>query len=492
MKLLVSNILLVLAAVSACYLVFAIFRNGEWLIALSVLMVSAAAIFTYGHPRAYTWRYLFPGLFGFSAFVILPLVYTVYIAFTNYSGANLLSREQVRHFFEEETVLTSKSMYNFEVFGAPGSGTIYLYPADADQGYTARWQGDATQLTARPGHPPSGAPWPIKRVWKSRIQLAALEVRIPDGKVYRMIKLRQFGARTNLWIPHGDAFTNRITGEKVKPDDATGFYRNRRGESVGPGYTVLVGLKNFIRVMTDPGLKGPFLKIFAWNLSFAFLSVLLTFGLGMFLAVLLEWESLAGRKIYRTLLILPYAVPAFLSIMIFKGLFNPNFGDINDLLQNLIGIRPEWTTNPWLARTMIIIVNTWLGFPYMMILCTGVLQSIPKNLYEASAVDGAGALTNFFRITMPLVLKPLRPLLIASFAFNFNNFSVIYLLTKGNPDMVGASTIAGQTDILVSYTYRIAFNDAAADFGLASAIGTLLFLLVGGLSWLNLKMSRST
>jgi maltose/maltodextrin transport system permease protein len=170
-----------------------------------------------------------------------------------------------------------------------------------------------------------------------------------------------------------------------------------------------------------------------------------------------QWEALRGRSVYRVLLILPYAVPAFISILIFNGLFNQSFGEINMVLNALFGLKPAWFSDPIMARVMVIAVNTWLGFPYMMILCMGLLKSIPEDLYEASAIDGAGPLYNFTKITLPLMIKPLTPLLIASFAFNFNNFVMIYLLTGGGPNMIGTTEPAGYTDLLVSYTYRIAF-----------------------------------
>ena len=171
-------------------------------------------------------------------------------------------------------------------------------------------------------------------------------------------------------------------------------------------------------------------------------------------------------------------------------LFNEGFGEINLILQSLFGIAPHWFTNPWLARTMILAVNTWLGYPYMMIIASGMLQTIPDDVYEATAIDGAGPCTNFFRITLPQIFPPLFPLLIASFAFNFNNFSLIYLLTGGKPDIVGSATVAGTTDLLVSYTFRMAFKDSATRFGFASAVATLLFLVVAVLAWLQLKTAK--
>lgn len=162
------------------------------------------------------------------------------------------------------------------------------------------------------------------------------------------------------------------------------------------------------------------------------------------------------------------------------------------ILDGLFGIRPQWFSDPLLAKSMILIVNTWLGYPYIMLLCMGLLKSIPSDLYEASAIAGVGPWKNFSRITAPLIVKPLTPLLIASFAFNFNNFLLIYLLTSGRPDFLDTKVPAGTTDILVSYTYRIAFEDSGQDFGLASAISCVIFAMVAIMSVIQLRMTKAT
>jgi maltose/maltodextrin transport system permease protein len=219
--------------------------------------------------------------------------------------------------------------------------------------------------------------------------------------------------------------------------------------------------------------------------------VLFATALGMSLAVLLEWEGLKHRTLYRTLLFLPYAVPGFISILVWKGLFNQNFGEINAILDAVFGVRPAWFAEPLLAKMMILIVNTWLGYPYIMILCAGLIKAIPSDLYEASALAGASPWTNFWKITAPLIARPLTPLLISAFAFNFNNFVLISLLTDGRPDFLNTKLPAGTTDILVSYTYRIAFTDSGQNFGLAAAISTLIFLLVAVMALVQLRFTNS-
>jgi maltose/maltodextrin transport system permease protein len=126
-----------------------------------------------------------------------------------------------------------------------------------------------------------------------------------------------------------------------------------------------------------------------------------------------------------------------------------------------------------------------------MVLCTGLIKSIPADLYEASAIAGAGPLTNFFKITLPLIIKPLAPLLVGVFAFNFNNFVLIALLTDGRPDFLNTKVPAGTNDILVSYTYRIAFKDSGSDFGLAAAISTVVFFMVAIMALTHLRLMRA-
>ena len=281
-----------------------------------------------------------------------------------------------------------------------------------------------------------------------------------------------------------------MTGVVYRPDDQEGFYKSAQGERLQPGYRVNVGWAHYRQIFSDEKFREPFLSVFVWTVVFSALTVLGAGALGMGLAVLLNWEELAGRGIYRVVLFLPYAVPGFISILIFKGLFNQNLGEINFILHGLFGLRPAWFSDPMWAKVMLLIVNVWLGFPYMMVLCSGLIKSIPADLYGASAVVGAGPWTNFWRITLPLILKPLTPLLISAFAFNFNNFVLISLLTDGRPDYLNTKLPAGTTDILVSYTYRIAFTDSGQNFGLAAAISTLIFVVVALMALVQLRLTQ--
>ena len=350
-----------------------------------------------------------------------------------------------------------------------------------------------TKLTALPaGEEAKGKPLGMAEINRGKLltPLRGRNFALPDETPVALEGLTKFTSRQRLWTPNPDgSLTNKKDGTVIRPDFEQGFFVNDKGEKVGVGFRTFTGFGNYTRIFTDSRIRGPFFKIFLWTFAFSAISVFLTFALGMLLAVLLEQPDLKFRRTYRTLFILPYAVPGVLSILILKGLFNQEFGAVNEMLRGIFGFAPEWETDPWGARAMILLVNLWLGYPYMMLICTGMLQSIPSGIYEASAIDGSNARVDFFQLTLPLVLPAMIPIIISSFAFNFNNFNLIYLLTAGGPQMVGGN--AGETDLLVTYTFNIAFKDSGTNFGLASAIATLLFILVGFLSWINLRLTAS-
>ncbi len=289
---------------------------------------------------------------------------------------------------------------------------------------------------------------------------------------------------------------NTVTNRPLVEQDGTFYDFKENGEKIAVGgYISYVGTFNFRRIFQDATIAGPFAKIFAWNFTYAALSVLLTFSIGLILALVLNDPSLKGRAIYRSIYIIPWAIPAFISVLIWKtGFFNETYGIINRfLVSGLFGTEPlKWFNDPFLAKVAVLIVNTWLGFPYMMVISLGALQSIPEDYYEAASIDGATRWQRFWKITFPLLMTTLAPLLVGSFAFNFNNFVNIYLLTGGGPSIPGATTPAGATDILISYTYKLAFEAGRGqDFGFASAISILIFFIVAGISFVNFKLSSS-
>jgi ABC-type sugar transport system permease subunit len=198
------------------------------------------------------------------------------------------------------------------------------------------------------------------------------------------------------------------------------------------------------------------------------------------------------KKLIRSLLLIPYTIPGLISIIMWRGMLNSEFGVVNRFLESWFGWAPRWTTEAIWAQAAILLVNLWLGYPYFMLVTSGALQSIPSDIYEAAMIDGATGWQAFRRITLPLLLVAVGPLLIASYVFNFNNFNLIYLFIQGGPPIAGAATQAGHTDILLSYVYKLAFESSGrgVQYGLASAISIIVFLIVGAITLLQYRFTN--
>jgi maltose/maltodextrin transport system permease protein len=484
--------LLFIAALALLWMVFTLFTAGQPLVAIGVMIFGGTAIAIYGTATSLAWRYLFPGVAGMLLFVAFPLLYTVQIGFTNYSSANLLEFERAREFLLSQSIADEAQAYDVTVHAQGGSQRLLLTSRNTGERFvTTPIGGTSAPLAMQPATTDVGAALALRDVIALRSSLQALKLQTPDGKTLSYAGLREFAPLQPVWTAKADgSLVQTATGAIYTPNPNTGFFETAAGDRVSPGFKVNIGFANYSRMLFDADFRAPFVSIFIWTIAFAALTVVFAGGIGMALAVLLNWDALPNKTLYRTLLFLPYAVPGFISILVFKGLFNQNFGEINAILNALFGIRPAWFADPLLAKTMLLVVNTWLGFPYFMLLSAGLIKAIPADLYEASAIAGAKPLDNFFKITAPLILKPLTPLLISAFAFNFNNFVLIQLLTEGRPDFLNTKLPAGTTDILVSYTYRIAFIDAGQNFGLAAAISTIIFVMVAVMALLQLKATQ--
>jgi arabinogalactan oligomer/maltooligosaccharide transport system permease protein len=217
----------------------------------------------------------------------------------------------------------------------------------------------------------------------------------------------------------------------------------------------------------------------------------MTFALGLGLALALKNEGMRGRAVYRSIYIIPYAVPAFLSIFVWRGLLNTQFGQVNNLLETLGLPAVNWLGTSTNAMISVLLVNLWLGFPYMFLICSGALTSIPEELLEAAKVDGASAWKSFRTVTLPLLLVSTAPLLIGAFAFNFNNFVLIYLLTNGGPPLTGYDVPVGATDILISFTFDLAAGSGrGAQYALASAIVVIIFVVLATTSALSFRLTK--
>ncbi len=286
------------------------------------------------------------------------------------------------------------------------------------------------------------------------------------------------------------------------------------------------GLNTFKTVFTSSDWLGFFGAVLGWTLFFAFMSSVTVYILGLIQALIIESKYVVFKKVWRIILILPWAIPGLISLMLFRNVFADNFGLMNQVLSNF-GVTESvkevlrslnlvnqvdsvagtgnilWLNEPMngnLAKTIIIVVNLWLGYPYFMMLITGVLGTIPESLYEAADIDGATNGQKFRYITLPWILRATAPVIITTFTYNFNNFGAIYFLSGGGPaypiDEIPlavrvASAAPGQTDILISWIYKLSFTSGVRQYNLAAVYSILIFVFISLTAIYNLSKLKS-
>jgi ABC-type sugar transport system permease subunit len=500
--------LLALAIIDAIavWLVGLMFADGVWQLASVLLFITVFLNVIFLREELYPLRWMSPGIALMILMVIYPIIFTVYIAFTNFSTGHLLTKTQAIDVLAQNRFLPENAVnYGWVAFRAPTGefalaltaedGTVSLarpgealVPVVAGQGGVGELDEDGIPLTVE------GYERLERRDVISLLSdLALLEFGAAPATIkISTISVASQSQQRYVYDATQDTLTDQETGTVYFNDTSVGSFIASDGQALTPGYRVEIGFANFERIFNNPALRGPFVTVFIWTFVFAILSVLLSFSLGLALALVFNDPDLPARKLIRTLLIIPYTIPAVISVLIWRGLFNPQFGIVNEFLMGSLGIAPNWLTDPTMAKVAILLVNLWLGYPYMMLVSSGALQSIPSDVYEASSIDGASEQQAFWSITLPLLLVSLGPLLISSFAFNLNNFNLIYLFNEGGPPISGSPTPAGHTDILISYTYRLAFaGGRGADYGFASAITIIIFLLVATITFFNFRYTKA-
>lgn len=239
-----------------------------------------------------------------------------------------------------------------------------------------------------------------------------------------------------------------------------------------------VGFKNFISLFELRIWSNTFFGVATWTTTWALLATVLTCGFGFLLALALQNKNIRGKKVWRTIFILPYAIPAFVTLLMFRILLN-GIGPVNAML-NSWGIESiAFLSDPILAKITVIVVSVWVGAPYFMLIIMGALTNISSDLYEASEVDGANKLQQFGEITLPMVLHQVAPSLVMTFAYNFNNFGAVFLLTEGGP-INPEYRFAGHTDILITWIYKLTLD--FQQYQIASVVSIIIFLFLSGIA----------
>lgn len=249
-----------------------------------------------------------------------------------------------------------------------------------------------------------------------------------------------------------------------------------------------VGLSTFKDLFALSAWAKTFYGVFSWTVVWAILSTVTTFFGGFAVALLVQQPITRFKAMWRTLYMLPFAIPGFVSLLIMRNMFNAQFGPVNQYLRWLGLEGPNWLSDPVWAKATILLVNLWLGFPVSMLLIIGILATIPRDLYEAAEVDGASPFQKFRKITFPSVMFSLAPILIGQFAGNFNNFNVIYLMTNGRPANSDYQ-FAGETDILITWLYNLSINNGKYNF--AAVVSIIIFAILATISLWNFRRTRS-
>ncbi|WP_413524471.1 carbohydrate ABC transporter permease [Carnobacterium divergens] len=256
-----------------------------------------------------------------------------------------------------------------------------------------------------------------------------------------------------------------------------------------------VGFKNFFSIFFLSSYRATFMAVFSWTVIWTLLSSTLAIVLGVFTAVIANQSFIKGKRFFGVIFLLPWAVPAFITIMSFSNMFNDSIGAINTQVIPLLNHLPfidigaiAWKTDPFWTKVAIILIQGWLGFPYIYVMTTGILQSIPGELYEAAKIDGANAIQRFKQITMPMILFVAAPIFVTQYTGNFNNFSMIYLFNEGGPGSVGGG--AGSTDILISWIYKLTTGNSP-QYSVAAAVTLLISALIITVSLIIFKKTNA-
>lgn len=489
------------AAVSLTPLLLA---GGEWAMLAGLWAGAAGLLAVYSTKRMVPLKYLVPGTLLLTVFVLLPILSTVQLSFTNSGDGTRGSKEDAVSTIVRNSVTQLSESRTFSLTvgtkGSAAEGPFTFFLVEAPSGDV--FEGDEAGLrpvaddgvTVDGGYVRAAEGYRIltgKEVNAAGPKVSSLTVPTDKGAIRAQGINRAFeGVQTLTYDAGADTITDSVTGKvyTVQQFGDREYFADASGaKGFDQSWERNVGFANYVRLFSDPQIRGSLLGSFVWTLVFAVGSVGTTFVVGLLLAAALNDPRVRGLKLYRAVIIVPYAIPVFISFIVWQSFYNKDFGLINSMLG---GAKIDWLGDPFLAKAAVLLTNLWVGFPYMFLIATGALQALPQDIAEAAKIDGASAWTTFTRVQFPLLLVAVAPLLVSSFAFNFNNFNVIQLVTGGGPFPASGGQI-GATDILISGAYRIAFGGAGAEFGFASAISVVLFIVTAVLAGIQFRYTKA-
>ncbi len=442
------------------------------------------------------WYYLLPSILFLLTFALFPVILTIILAFTDYAGIrngelNISTRTDIAGAEGTALEVADAATLRCEALRNGCNDVSALITASGSLDATASsLNGNTLTLTeALPeGTEPSvvtltltdigfdaefnitavdGTALTLERAPPGEIDLEKVRLELPGEEVRRtMVAVEGNTVTLNEGLPEGQTYA------AITRYNDFGF----------------VGFRNFTEIFGQA--SRALLPVFLWNVLFAVSTVIINTVFGVFLAIFLNNPDLRFRNLYRTLLIIPWALPSIITIQVWRGFLNSNFGAVNRSLALLDLPVLDWLGDVWPARGAVLLVNLWLGLPFMMTATLGALSAIPEDLYEAAKIDGANIWQRVTGVTLPLLRTALVPITLTGFAFNFNNFGIIYLLTGGGPGYEGGTSTARGTDILISWAYNESFQaQGGYQYGLGSAISLLIFFITIAISLVNFRVT---
>jgi arabinogalactan oligomer / maltooligosaccharide transport system permease protein len=488
-----TAVLVSLFGAGALWVSWAMFADGLPLLGGTVGAIAVFLLLVYLRPHFSAMRWMAIGIAVTALFAVYPIFFNIYIGFTNMGNGHLLTKEQAIERLEAEQYLSEDAgTYAWKAYKTEESYALLLVGEDGSARFATEGAVEDIEL-ASPDEVPAVVGeytlMPQNQVVPNIDALAAIEFGEPPTTV-RIQSIRTAAATSPRYeyLPEEDAMVD-LTNGTVYPA-VEGAFTNDEGEELVPGFMVYIGLDNFVRFLTNEGIRNPLVEVLIWSFVFALSSVALSFIVGLGVAVL--FDDLPGRRWIRALLIVPYPIPVLVSVLIWRSMLNPDLGTIGRFLERTFGESPQFFLDPTWTRMALILVNVWLSYPYFYVVTSGALRSIPGEMVDAAEVDGASSWQRFRFITLPQLLVIVMPLLIASFSFNFNNFNLIYVFNMGNPPMAETVIPIGHTDILISFIYKLAFTSSStSDYGLGAAISVILFVVVGSITFFQIRATRA-
>jgi ABC-type sugar transport system permease subunit len=460
-----------------CYFMFRLLRDGFLAFGLFVGAATCFVTLVLLRKSLTAWRWLAAGLVMAVLFTVYPILYTLYLSYTNMSGGHLLTKAQVvRRLSEEMYSPDDGGSWTFTVYQKGNDFMLLLQQNDSFSTIKPEGVLEKRDFNAPPLKIDTYERMSPAKVMQNLQALGKTEFGKPP-LVVKIISTQEATVQLPLYNYNSneDSFTDNRDGVVYR--NVTGTYTSQSGKTLTPGFFTGIGWKNYTRFLTNAGYLKPVFGIFIWNVSFSLFSVLISFAVGLMIALL--FEDLKYKRLIRTLLIVPYPIPVLVSIMVWRGLLNENMGLVTTVITNIFGSSPRFFTDLSWTRFALIMINVYLSYPYFYVLASGALKAIPKDLFEAASIDGANPFTVVRKIILPLVMRILSPLVIASFCFNFNNFTLIWGFNAGLPAMADTAVPMGYSDLLISFIYRLGFSSSnAADYGFTAAITVMLFILV--------------